>query len=68
MPRHERQIRVRALVADEVRLAGFLEMAVDHAEDSTDLVAVAIQAGCQVLLRVVEDEPGSLPEVGSWFR
>ena len=68
MPRHERQIRVRALVADEVRLAGFLEMAVDHAEDATDFVAVAIQAGCQVLLRMVEDEPGSLAEVGSWFR
>ena len=68
MPGHERQIRVRALVADQVRLAGFLEMAVDHAEDSTDLVAVAIEAGCQVLLWVVEDEPGSLAEVGSWFR
>lgn len=36
MPRHEGKISISALVANEVRLAGFLEVAVDDADHATD--------------------------------
>lgn len=36
MPRHEGEIGISALVANEVRLAGCLEVAVDDADDATD--------------------------------
>lgn len=34
MPRHEGEIGISALVANEVWLAGFLELAVDNADDA----------------------------------
>jgi len=45
MPRHEHEIRVRALVANQVLLSGLLEVAVDDAQRAADLVAVAVKAG-----------------------
>ena len=36
MPRDEGEIGIGALVADEVRLAAFLELAVDDADDATN--------------------------------
>ena len=36
MPRHEGEIGIGALVANEVRLAAFLELAVDDADDATN--------------------------------
>ena len=36
MPRHEGEIGIGALVADEVRLAALLELAVDDADDATN--------------------------------
>ena len=63
MPRHKSQIRVCALITDQVWFACLLEMAVDHAEDAADLVAVAVEAVLPILFGVVEDEPGSLAEV-----
>lgn len=65
VPGHEGQVGVGDLVADEVGLAGGLELAVEHADHAADLVAVAVQAGGQVLLRVVEGEPGALAVVGA---
>lgn len=67
MPRHESQIRIGALVADEILAAGFLEVCVNHAEDTMDLVTVALEAGVDFVL-VVEDEPGALAEVGACNR
>jgi len=45
VPRHERQVRVRGLIADEVLLACLLEVAVDDADHAADLVAVAVETG-----------------------
>lgn len=36
VPRHEGEVGIRALVADEVGFAGLLEVAVDDADDATD--------------------------------
>ena len=36
MPRHEGEIGISALVANEIRLAGSLKVAVDDANDATD--------------------------------
>lgn len=36
MPRHEGEIGISALVANEIRLGGFLEVAVDDTDDATD--------------------------------
>ena len=36
MPRHEGEIGISALVANEIRLGGFLKVAVDDTDDATD--------------------------------
>ena len=40
-------------------------MRVKHAGHAPDLIAVPVQHGFEIFLRVVEDEPGALAEVGS---
>lgn len=65
MPRHKSQIRIGALVTDEVLAAGLLQVRIDHADDTTDLVAVTLEAGVNLLL-MIEYEPGALAEVGAY--
>lgn len=65
VPWHEAQIRIADAVAAQVGLLGLRQVVVDDAEDAADLIAVAIEAASQVLLGVVEDEPGALAEVGA---
>jgi hypothetical protein len=65
MPRDESQIRVRAFIADQIRFAGLLEMCINHPKHPADLIAIAIETGRQILLRMVEDEPGPLAKVWS---
>ena len=60
MPGHKRQVGKCGLVAAEIRAVVLLEVRVDDAEYAADLVAVAVEAGGEVLFRVVEDEPGAL--------
>ena len=60
MPRHERQVREGDFVAAEVRALVLLQVRVDDADDAADLVAVALEAGGEIFLGVVEDEPGAL--------
>lgn len=45
VPRHEREVRVRALVADEVGPVVLREVGVDDRDDAADLVGVAVEAG-----------------------
>ena len=42
-------------------------MRIDHARHAPDLIPVPIQDRLEVLLRVVEDEPGALAEVRTFF-
>ena len=67
MPRHKCQVSVRALIADQILLSGLLQMVVDDAEHSLDLVAVAVEAVLS-LFRMVEYKPGTLAEVRSYKR
>lgn len=64
-PRHERQIGISALIANQPLASGLLQMRLDHAHDAPNLVSVTVQHGGQVLLRVVESEPSPLAEIGS---
>ena len=49
VPRHEHQIRKADVVADEVRLACLVELVVDDAPHSLDLVFVSVDGGRQLL-------------------
>lgn len=64
MPCHERQVGIRAFVADQVPGALLLELRVQHADDALNLLDVSVYGGGE-LLRVEVLEPGALAVVGS---
>lgn len=49
-PRHEHQIRIRHLVTNQVLLASFLEVSLNDADHTLDLVAVAVFHAHKVFL------------------
>jgi hypothetical protein len=67
IPRHKRQIRIRALLPNQPLATALLEMRVQHTRHAPDLIPVPVQHGLEVFLRVVEDEPGALAEVGAFL-
>ena len=67
IPRHKRQIRIRTLVPHQPLPSTLLQMRIDHTRHAPDLIAVSVQDGFEVLLRVVEDEPGALAEVRTFL-
>lgn len=64
MVRHERQVGIRAFVADQVPGALLLELRIQHADDALNLLDVSVYGGRE-LLGVVVLEPGGLAVVGS---
>ena len=68
VPRHKGQVGKGDLVSDQILGALLLQVPIDDAGDTLDLVAVAVDGGLDALLRVEEAEPGFLAEVGALAR
>lgn len=63
-PSHERQISIRALIADEPAAAIALQPELDDADDAEDFVDIAV-GGALDLLGMEAREPGCLAEIGA---
>lgn len=66
VPWLESQVCVGALITHQILPARLLQMAINHTQYSADLIAVALKAGVDVL-RMVENEPGTLAEVRAFI-
>jgi hypothetical protein len=64
MPRHERQVRVSALIPDQIPGPLLLEMRIQHPDHPLHLLDVAVHSGGN-LLGVVSLEPDALAVVGA---
>jgi hypothetical protein len=64
MPSHERQVRIRALIPDQIPRPLLLEMRIQHPNHALHLIDVALHSGGD-LFGVVALEPHALAVVGA---